>query len=76
MNLAEANKLRDAIATLRHKVEVLETRVNDLELTPLSRPLPKDFPYAADNVPRLGKIHVEQSPPVVAKRPVGRPRKT
>jgi len=68
MNLAEANKLREAIATLRHKVEVLENRVSSLEF-------PKD--YAIDNVPRLGKLfHVEHQPTVIAKRPVGRPRKS
>lgn len=64
MNLAEANKLREAIATLRHKVEVLENRVSVLEYVPgLS---------ARDEFPTF---HVEHEPTVIAKRPVGRPRK-
>lgn len=67
MNLAEANKMREAIAALRRQLGLLELRVSNLE--------PSNS-YDVDNTPRLGKFHVEPHPTVIAKRPVGRPRKS
>jgi len=44
MNLSEANKIREAIAMLRHKVDVLESRISQLEslgMFHVEHPVPK-----------------------------------